>query len=168
MSTPAEPTYGCRAGDPVTIVGLVFETASGLKRLAGSRIEQDNNLPPQSLEVLVRLARSPGSRLRMSDLAAQTALSPSGLTRAIDRLEEAGLVCRQACEEDRRGSFALLTKSGAARMDTVLRCHQEQLESLLAATLTGNEQDQLAALLRRLRDSVNPDAARVSELPERR
>jgi len=31
----------------------------------------------------------------MSDLAAQTSLTPSGLTRAIDRLEAAGLVERK-------------------------------------------------------------------------
>src|SRR5271166_2746329 len=91
--------------DPVTLIGLVFESASGIRREVGPSLERDYGLPGQSFEVLIRLARSPGGRLRMTDLAAQTALTPSGLTRAVDRLAEAGLVNREACSNDRRGSF---------------------------------------------------------------
>ena len=42
--------------------------------------------------MLIRLARSPGSQLRMTDLAAQTSLSTSGVTRVVDRMERDGLV----------------------------------------------------------------------------
>ena len=65
--------------------------------------------------MLIRLARTPGNRLRMSDLAAQTSLTPSGLTRSVDRLEDTGLVARRVCPEDRRGSFAALTLNGEGR-----------------------------------------------------
>lgn len=160
VGRPGDRTCG---QDAVTIVSLVFETATGLKRIATSRIEQDHALPAQSFDVLIRLARSPGRRLRMSDLAAQTSLTPSGLTRAIDRLEDAGLVLRQACAEDRRGSFAQLTAHGIERMGTVERCHRDQLDAMLASTLSSDERDQLVSLLRRLRDHVNPGAAAVSE-----
>ena len=72
-------------------------------------VERDYGLPAQSLDVLVHLARSDDGRLRMSELAIQTRLTPSGLTRAVARLCEAGLVRRQVCPEDRRGAFASLT-----------------------------------------------------------
>lgn len=160
MSTWATPTPD---EDPVTLVGLVFETATGLRREVGPSLEQSYELPPQSFEVLLRLARTPGSQLRMSDLAAQTALTPSGLTRAIDRLQEAGLVRREACSEDRRGSFATLTDCGTDRMSRALDCHRDQLERILEGTLTVEERGQLCSLLRRLRDRVNPGAARVSD-----
>lgn len=149
--------------DPVTVVGLVLETATGLRRVAGARLEHAHQLPAQSFDVLIRLARSPGGRARMSDLAAQTSLTPSGLTRAIDRLQEAGLVERAACTEDRRGLFAFLTVAGERRMDEVMRCHAADLESILASALTSAERQELVSLLRKLRDEVNPDAARVSE-----
>ncbi len=136
---------GCCGDDPVTIVGLVFETATGLRRVAGTRLEHDHHLPPQSFEVLVRLARSPEHRMRMSDLAAQTSLTPSGLTRAIDRLEHAGLVKRAACTEDRRGLYALLTVAGKSRMDVVMRSHNADLESMLSPILSSAERDQLVA-----------------------
>ena len=51
----------------------------------------------------------------MSELAAQTSLTPSGLTRSVDRLQEQGLVARRVCPEDRRGSFAVLTPDRAGR-----------------------------------------------------
>ena len=59
------------------------------------RLEAESGLSMQWFEVLIRLARSPGQRLRMTDLAAQTILTPSGLTRAVDRLVDAGLVARR-------------------------------------------------------------------------
>jgi MarR family 2-MHQ and catechol resistance regulon transcriptional repressor len=161
----AQPLGGQKVveADPVTLAGLVFETATGLRRLVGPGLERDYSFPPQSFEVLIRLARSPGRRLRMSDLAAQTALTPSGLTRAIDRLVDAGLVCRHACPEDRRGAFAALSKEGAERMEMALGCHSRQLNDLLEGVLDAGERVHLTVLLRRLRDHVNPGAARVSE-----
>lgn len=149
--------------DPITLAGLVFETASGLRRLAGHQYEHDHELPPQSFEVLIRLARSPGARLRMSDLAAQTSLTPSGLTRAIDRLEESGLAGRAACAEDRRGSFAELTPLGREKMEHVLGCHRARLEEVVGGCLAPEDRRVLVELLRQLRDHVNPGAARVTD-----
>jgi DNA-binding MarR family transcriptional regulator len=149
-----------RGDDPVVLVGLVFETAIGLRRAATSRVEQDHGLPAQSFDVLVRLARAPGQRLRMIDLAAEASLSPSGLTRSVDRLEAAGLVERESCREDRRGAFAVLTLQGRDQMAEVLRSHREQVERVLEAAMTLDERRQLAALLERLRDSVSPETGR--------
>lgn len=67
-------------------------------------------------EVLVNLSESPGGSLRMSDLAARLALSPSGLTRRLDGLVGDGLVARRTCPSDRRGSLAELTDAGGARL----------------------------------------------------
>lgn len=148
--------------DPVTLAGLLFETAAGLRRVVGTPLERDYALPVQSLEVLIRLVRTPGGQLRMSDLAAQTSLTPSGLTRAIDRLVEAHLVDRLSCAEDRRGAFAALTAEGAERMCVAMSSHSRQLDDLFGRVLDGEERVQLAKLLRRVRDHVNPQASRVT------
>ena len=50
--------------------------------------------------------------MRMAALADRVLLSPSGLSRAVERLEARGLVRRIPCAEDRRGSYAALTESG--------------------------------------------------------
>ncbi len=102
--------------DRLTAVGLFFETAAGLEHALGRHLDC-YGLPRVWLEVLLRVARSPGGQLRMSDLAAQVALSPSGLTRAVDKIEEAGLVARVSCPSDRRGAFVQLTEAGRERLD---------------------------------------------------
>ena len=48
----------------------------------------------------------------MHELARAVVLSRSGLTRLVDRLENAGLLCREPDPSDRRGAFAVLTDEG--------------------------------------------------------
>jgi DNA-binding MarR family transcriptional regulator len=162
LDSPAEDTLASQPAaeiDQITLVGLVFETAAGLHRAVSAPLERHCELAGQDFEILIRLARSPGSRLRMSDLAAQTALTPSGLTRAIDRLSHAGLVSRQSCPEDRRGAFATLTDAGEVRMHQALELHRAQLAELLEDALEPEEGHALVTALRKLRDRVNPGAA---------
>ena len=64
--------------------------------------------------MLIRLARSPEGLLRMSDLAAQTSLTTSGITRVVDRLASAAWSRRRAAPTDRRRTYAVLTDAGRA------------------------------------------------------
>jgi DNA-binding MarR family transcriptional regulator len=146
----------------ITLTGLILETAGGLRRALAPGIESELGLGGLAFEVLVRLERSPGTRLRMTDLAAQTGLTPGGLTRAIDRLADAGLVCRETCRHDRRGAFATLTPLGRARTAEALRHHERDIETLIAGVLDPDDTETLIPLLRRLRDRVHPQAAHIS------
>jgi len=150
----------------VTLVGIVFETAAGLRRALAPRIESELSVGGLAFEVLLRLVRSPGARLRMTDLAAQTGLTPGGLTRAIDRLAAAGFVCREACSSDRRGAYATLTPPGRARIAEVLLHLERDIETLTTGVFDESDSETLVALLRRLRDRVHPQAARVTTDPE--
>jgi DNA-binding MarR family transcriptional regulator len=147
--------------DRITLVGLLTESCSALRAKLDRDLQRDADLPLQWFELLIRLARSPGHRLRMSDLAAQTGLTPSGLTRATDRLEQAGLVERRPCPSDRRGAFAGLTPRGLQRIRAAVGPHLAHVEAHVTGALDVAEQRQLAALLRKVRDHVNPGAARV-------
>jgi DNA-binding MarR family transcriptional regulator len=69
-------------------------------------------------EILMLLGRDSCQPLRMTALADSALLSPSGLSRAIERLEARQLVRRDRCPEDRRGILAQLTETGAALMET--------------------------------------------------
>ena len=144
----------------MTLAGLVFESAAGLKRALEPSLQCLAGASAPWFEVLIRLARSPGTRLRMSDLAAQTSLTPSGLTRAVDRLVELELVVREACAADRRGAFAALTERGRGDMEAFLPRHEEFLAGLLHGVFSPEEEQMLLELLRRLRDRVHPGAAR--------
>jgi MarR family 2-MHQ and catechol resistance regulon transcriptional repressor len=138
----------------LTTVGLLMESAAGLRREFQRRTEAENSLSNQSFDVLIRLARSPGSELRMSELAAQASLTPSGLTRSVDRLQEQGLVARRVCPEDRRGAFAVLTPAGQALMDRAIPEHLAHINEVLSSLFTAEEEAALSHLLRRLRDHL--------------
>src|SRR3954453_9370043 len=107
-----------------TAFGLFAEAYAGLTARFASQLER-HRLSAVEFEVLLRLARSPGSRLRMTDLAGQTTLSTSGVTRVVDRMDRDGLVCREACPSDRRSSYAVITAAGQARLAEVLPDHLE-------------------------------------------
>jgi DNA-binding MarR family transcriptional regulator len=145
--------------DRLTLVGLLVESTTALRAQLDRQLGRDVDMPLQWFELLLRLARSPGRHLRMSDLAAQTSLTPSGLTRAVDRLEAAGLVERAPCPSDRRGSYAALTADGLERIRSAVGPHLDHVEEHLTSVLTAEEQAQLIALLRKVRDHVNPAAA---------
>jgi len=147
-----------RLSDPrITAIGLLMETVGGLSaRLAVQYAE--HGLSAAEFEVLLRVARTPGQMLRMSDLAAQTQLTTSGITRVVDRLERDKLVERRACPTDRRGSFTAITKAGLARLDAVLPGHLELVEHWFTSRLSPAQLDGLLANLRTLRDAIRPEA----------
>jgi DNA-binding MarR family transcriptional regulator len=144
--------------DPrLTAMGLLVETYKGLWSTLAPQL-RDHGMTETEFEVLLRLRRSPGQRLRMSDLAAQTALSTSGITRVVDRLERDGLVCRETCVSDRRGFWAALSDQGRARIDGALDGHTALIEQYFTGRLSSNELDALTATLRKVRDVVRPGA----------
>jgi hypothetical protein len=75
-------------------------------------LQEECGLPPTWFEVLLRLARTPGGRLRMTELAGQVSFTSGGFTRLADRLEAAGYLQREPCPTDRRAAFAVITAEG--------------------------------------------------------
>ncbi|MBB5130802.1 DNA-binding MarR family transcriptional regulator [Thermocatellispora tengchongensis] len=153
--------------DPrLTAIGLLSEVHAGLTAKTTPALVAAG-MSEIDFETLLRLARSPHRRLRMSDLAAQTNLSTSGVTRVVDRLERDDLVRRQACPTDRRASYAVLTDAGAARLEGVLPTHIADIEQWFTGLLTPQQLDQLLEALRIIRDVVRPSATAGAEHVER-
>jgi DNA-binding MarR family transcriptional regulator len=72
---------------------------------------------------LMHLSEAPGGRLRMSDLAGRCALSLSGTTRIVNRLEDQGLLRREPSPTDGRSWDAVLTDAGSARLRRAWPAH---------------------------------------------
>ncbi len=140
-----------------TAVGLFTEAFTGLANRFAAQFEE-HRLSAVEFEVLIRLARSPDCRLRMTDLAGQTSLSTSGVTRVVDRMERNGLVRRQACASDRRSSYAVITTAGRDRLDEVLPGHLALVQQWFIGQLTPEQLDGMLESLRTIRDAVNPCA----------
>lgn len=172
MSTiPSEITWFTLVGvdpkhlfdDPrLTAVGLLYEAHEGLI----ARLEEtwkSNGLSGLDLNALMRLSRSPGRRLRMTDLATQTGLSTSGVTRLVDRLERNGFVRREPDPADRRSSYAVLTAAGATRVARVLPAYLDGIDRWFTSLLTPAQLDDLTASLRVIRDATNAAATQISD-----
>jgi DNA-binding MarR family transcriptional regulator len=102
----------------------------------------------------------------MTDLAAQTTLTSSGITRVVDRLVERGLVTRQACATDRRTTYAVITPTGRDLLGEVLPGHLQLVEQWLAGPLRDRGErgyEDVVAALRAVRDHANPCATAGSD-----
>ncbi|GGJ88536.1 MarR family transcriptional regulator [Pilimelia anulata] len=141
----------------ITAFGLFVEAYTGILNRLSEQLGE-HGLSLVEFEVLLRLSRSDQHQLRMSDLAAQTSLSTSGVTRVVDRMERDGLLCRRACAHDRRSSYAAVTASGLARLNDTLPGHLALIEQWFTGQLPDRELDGFLRNLRTLRDAVAPGA----------
>jgi len=86
-------------------------------------MQSSEGLPLSWYDILVNLECAPDCRLRMQALADSILLSRSGLTRLLDRMAAAGLVRREPCPEDRRGTYAALTGQGRRALEKAAPGH---------------------------------------------
>ena len=96
------------------------------------------------------LAHADGTRLKRIELARRLLLTPSGVTRLLEGLEQAGLVERAACHTDLRVTYALLTKAGAAKLREASCGHVGSIRALFEEHLSQDEINTLAEKLAKL------------------
>jgi DNA-binding MarR family transcriptional regulator len=112
-------------------------------------------------EVLVALSEHEGA-LRMTDLAEQVMLSPSGLTRRVDRLVQRGLVCRRACPSDGRGAFAGLTEAGWEGLRRAAPTHTSGVRRYLLGPVSAEGIEQLTSGLRSVHRALEDATVRAA------
>jgi DNA-binding MarR family transcriptional regulator len=119
-------------------------------RCLSSALLADHGLTINDYEALHALSQADGWVLKRIDLARSLVLTPSGVTRLLEGLEEAGLVERASCPTDLRVSYARLTARGAATLARASRDHERAVAALLSEHLTAEEIDSLGDLLGKL------------------
>jgi DNA-binding MarR family transcriptional regulator len=131
---------------------------SALVKALDAELLAEHDLPLTSYEVLINLQAAPERRRRMAELAEGVLLSRSGMTRLVDRLEREGLLERDACVDDGRGTFAVLTDKGEALLAEARRTHLDGVRDRFLRHFSPAELEQLAGLWNR----VLPGAADLS------
>ncbi|HET8755534.1 MAG TPA: MarR family transcriptional regulator [Solirubrobacteraceae bacterium] len=131
---------------------------SALVKALDAELLAAHDLPLTSYEVLINLQAAPGRRRRMAELADGVLLSRSGMTRLVDRLERDGLLTRDACTDDGRGTYAVLTDKGEACLAEARRTH---LDGVRERFLQHFRADELGVLAR-FWERVVPGAADLS------
>ncbi len=104
-------------------------------------------------EVLAVLGESEDGSMRLSELADQTLLSRSALSRRIDALCALGWVRRRSCPTDRRGTFAVITEEGREKLVAGLPVFHEVLHRELGSKLDREELEELSGLLSHLENA---------------
>jgi DNA-binding MarR family transcriptional regulator len=117
-------------------------------------------LGSDTVAILLPLAEARDGFLAMHDLARRAHLTPSGLTRRVDRLAEHGWVTRRGCPRDRRVAYAVLTDAGRAELARALPHHAAALERWLRSRLDGTQMRLLLELLDRLAVTNDADVSR--------
>ncbi len=123
---------------------------SALVKALDAQLLAGHELPLTSYEVLINLQAAPDKRRRMAELADGVLLSRSGMTRLVDRLERDGLLVRDACVSDGRGTFAVLTDKGEALLAEARRTHLDGVRERFLTHFTADELTQMAILWNRV------------------
>jgi len=138
---------------------LIGAHAVLVRELSASLVAR-HGLTVNDYGTLLLLSRAGEEGMRRIDLANELNLSPSGITRLLDRLEDQGLVGKGECKSDARVSYAILTDAGLGKLREASPGHIEDIEQRMSAVLSADEMKTLAELLGRLTDtddSCTPD-----------
>jgi len=120
---------------------------SRVVRILEAELEAEQGLSLPAYEVLAHLSEAPERRRRMTELASFAVLTPSGLTRLVDKLVRDGLVERQRCGGDARVVYAALTDAGFARLTAAYPTHLRGVRTHLVDRLTSDQLEAVAEAL---------------------
>jgi DNA-binding MarR family transcriptional regulator len=136
---------------------------SRVVRRLEAELEAEHGLTLPAYEVLAHLSEAPDQRLRMSDLAKHAILTPSGLTRLVDKLSRDGLVERARCGADARVVYAVLTPTGLSRLVTAYPTHVRGVREHYLDWLSLNQKNAVSDALADLAGACREEAC-VGEL----
>lgn len=118
------------------------------------RLTEAHDMPLGQYGVLITLVGAPDSRLRMGELAARQLVSPSGMTRAVAKLERGGLVAREVDPRDARSFYTVLTDEGLRRLREAQVTHHAVVRELYLGRLARSDRSALAKLIEKAMPGV--------------
>ncbi|MBX9397271.1 MarR family transcriptional regulator [Streptomyces sp. TRM72054] len=134
------------------------------------QLQQEAGMPHLYYSILANLSETPERRLRMTDLAEKLKITRSRLTYAVTRLEKDGLVRREECRWDKRGSVAALTDEGMAVVERLAPGHVETVRATLFDHLSPEQVGQLEEIFTGIAQALQGDEGRsaAGDVPWRR
>ena len=131
-------------------------------RLLNTELQAEHGLSLNDYEALYVLAHTEGQRLKRVELSRRLLLTPSGVTRLLEGLEQAGLVERVSCPTDLRVAYAQLTDAGAEKLKVASCGHVGSIRTLLEDNLSEGEIEELSEILGKLPDVAEGDDSCVA------
>ena len=109
-----------------------------------------HDLSMADYEILAQLSDAPDRRMRMAELAEISMLSRSRLSHRMKVMEDAGWVRREACPEDKRGFFAVMTAKGWKAIVAAAPDHVASVRHRFVDKLSKADQIVLAEIFERV------------------
>jgi DNA-binding MarR family transcriptional regulator len=151
----SEQSRSSPAREQLVIWRLFLTCAFALIDILDEELQAESDLTFRWYDVLVQLEESE-QPLRMNELATRIVASKSGLTRVIDRMEEAGFVRRQRPDGDRRVIEVVMTDEGAAALRAARVVHRRGIDEHFAKHLDDRDFAALARAFGKIGDHVRP------------
>lgn len=143
------------SGDSPPAVGwmpawlALVRTHARLWDQAEAQMRSDSGLSMARYDVLMQLDGG-GGGLRLSELAAAIVLSPSGLSKLLDRMENVGLIRREPDPRDARSTLARITPRGRSLVRTARKHHHAWLQQTFGDALDDSDVADLSRIMQRL------------------
>lgn len=118
-----------------------------------AQMQRDVGLTMPRYDVLAHLNMA-GGRLGLSELASSIALSPSGLSKLLDRMDAAGLITREPDPDDARASIATITARGRALVRKARASHHDLLRKTFGNALNDRDIADLTRIMERIDASI--------------
>ena len=141
------------------------ETHRELKRALEARLITNSGLSGADYALMHPLSEAADGVLRTRDLGRSVGWERSRLSHQVSRMEKRGLVTREDCASDARGSMVRLTDVGRKAIEAAAPDHVAAVRAYFFDHLTADEQVQLAALLDRIATNI-PDSCVTSDCDE--
>ncbi|NEA37499.1 MarR family winged helix-turn-helix transcriptional regulator [Streptomyces sp. SID13031] len=115
-----------------------------------ARLVRNSGLSGADYALLHPLSSAESGVLRTRDLGRVVGWERSRLSHQVSRMEKRGLVVREECESDARGSMVRLTEAGRAAIAAAAPDHVDAVRTHFLEKLTREEQEQLTKMLDRV------------------
>ena len=111
------------------------------------QLQVDAGLTLADVDVLVGLTDTPDGRARTTALSDALGWERSRLSHQVARMVRAGLVRREPCEEDGRGSYVAVTPAGRDALAAAAPDHLALARHLVVDALSADQLDDLGVVL---------------------
>lgn len=113
------------------------------------QMRRDHGLTVARYDVLAQLDMA-GGQLGLGELASAIALSPSGLSKLLDRMDAAELIRREPDPDDARAAFATITPRGRELVRSARNGHHALLRRTFGKALNDRDIADLSRIMKKL------------------
>lgn len=127
------------------------------------QLRSEAGLSQAEYDVVSTLSRARTGRMRAGELGELLAWEKSRVSHQLARMERRGLVVRESCDADGRGTWVSLSDEGRGLVDAASRIHAAALQEFFFDVLPDTERERLQEAATRVLDRLSPAACEIAE-----